>query len=721
MITAVCMTSQPPLANTLAAAEASKAKPADDKPAPAKEGTANLPLKRVVLFSSGVGYFEHNGKVTDNAKVDLKFKVKDINDLLKSMVVQDFDGGHVSTVGYGSNDPLDKRLSSFAINLNGNPTLAQLLEQIRGEKVETDAPNRIVGTIVSIEKRRTEISKEHFIDETVMNVATDGGLRSVILENAGSIRLLNPTLDAELRKALGVLATAHETDKKTVSLDFRGEGQRNVRVGYVEETPIWKTSYRLVLSDDKKPFLQGWAVVENPSEEDWNEVQLSLVSGRPISFTMNLYQPTYIPRPQAYLELFSSLGPQSYEQDLARRDMEFRQAADGMTNNAGVAMAGAPAGAPAARRAMGGAAGGAVGMGGVARSAPAAPPAFSPAGSAAYPGEPMNLSQGVESAATAGNVGELFQYAIRTPVTLSRHESAMLPILNSDVKAEKFSIYNPAVQAKHPLNGLKLTNSTDLHLMQGPITVFDGDTYAGDALIQDIPPGSERLLSYALDLDTEVAPLSKGHPEQITSIRIAKGTLIIDRKFTRSQEYTVKNSGKKAKKVLIEYALDPNWKLVSPKEPAEKTRDKYRFAVDAKPGEPAKLTVEEERTEPQVVALNNLDDNTISFYIRSNKLSEKVLAALNNVVKQKQAIQDLVQKRGKLEKDIRTISEDQPRIRANMDKLDKASDLYKVYITELSEQEDQIKKLRPQIKELQDRENELRKSLEDFLLGLEAR
>ncbi len=731
LVTTICMTFQRPLANTLAAAEASKAKPTEtissayaavrsgetkqvdgkEESAPTKQGTANLPLKRVVLFSSGVGFFEHDGKVTDNAKVDLKFKVKDINDLLKSMVVQDFDGGHVSTVGYGSNDPLDKRLSSFAVNLNGNPTLAQLLEQIRGEKVETDAPNRIVGTIVSIETRKTEVGKDHFIDQTVMNVSTDSGLRSVILESAGAIRLLNPTLDAELRKALGVLATAHETDKKTVSLDFRGEGNRNVRVGYIEETPIWKTSYRLVLGEDKKPFLQGWAVVENPSEEDWNDVQLSLVSGRPISFTMDLYQPTYIPRPQAHLELFSSLGAQTYEQDLAKRDMEFRRAADGAPSN-GPAVAMAPA-APAARRAMGA-------VGGAAR-APAAQNFIGGGNVAAEPPPPpLNLNQGVESAATAGNVGELFQYAIRTPVTLSRHESAMLPIVNSDVKAEKFSIYNPAVQAKHPLNGLKLTNSTDLYLMQGPITVFDGETYAGDALIQDIPPGSERLVSYALDLDTEVAPLSKSRPDEITSIRIAKGTLIIDRKFARSQEYTVKNSGKKAKKVLIEYAHDPNWKLVTPKEPAETTRDHYRFAVDAKPGEPAKLVVDEERTEPQMIALTNVDQNTVAFYVRSNKVSDKVKAALNNVIEQKQGIQDVVQKRGQLEQQIRTINEEQARIRENMATLDHATDLYKRYVKKFSDQEDEIEKLRPQIKELQDRERQLRKSLDDFLLGLDV-
>ena len=108
----------------------------------------------------------------------------------------------------------------------------------------------------------------------------------------------------------------------------------------------------------------------------------------------------------------------------------------------------------------------------------------------------------------------------------------------------------------------------------------------------------------------------------------------------------MKNSGKKPKKALIEYAHDPNWTLVSPKEPAEKTRDKYRFVVDAKPGEPAKLVVDEQRTEPQMIALTNADENTITLYVRSDKVSEKVKTVLGNVIRQKQAIQDLAQKRG---------------------------------------------------------------------------
>jgi len=716
LVATACMTSQPPVNAASAKAEEQSATAPSEKTEPAAAPTtapaaetakpeparpaASLPLTRVTLFSSGVGYFEHNGEITGNAKVDLKFKIKDINDLLKSMVVQDFDGGHISTVGYGSDEPLDRRLSTFAMNLNGNPRLAQLLEQIRGEMVEVDAPNKIQGTIVSLETRRTEIEKDRIVEQNILNLMTDGGLRSVVLESVGAVKLLDPKLDAELHKALSVLASAHETEKKTVALDFRGEGRRKVRVGYIEETPIWKTSYRLVLSDEKKPFLQGWAIVQNPSEEDWTDARLALVSGRPISFTMDLYQPTYIARPEAHLELFGSLGPQVYAQDLAKQEMAFRS-----------------------KRAAPGGMGGGRGMAMQERAAKAMPMPAKPAmdgGFEAEAGEPMNLAQGAQPAAAAGNVGELFQYVITTPVTLARHESAMLPILGDDVKAEKFSIYDPAVEPTHPLNGLKLTNTTALHLMQGPITVFDGGAYAGDAMIRDIPPGAERLISYALDLDTEVAPENKGQTEQITSVRINKGTLVVDRKYARTQQYTVKNSGKQVKKVLIEYAHEPIWTLIAPKKPEETTRDKYRFLVEAKPGEPAKLAVEEQRSEPQMIALTNIDDGTIAFYLRSDKVSDKVKAALKGVIEQKQAIQNLAQQRAQLEQQIHSISDDQARIRENMGKLDHNTDLYKRYVKELSDQEDTLAKLRPQINELQEHENLLRKALDDYLNGLDA-
>ncbi len=256
--------------------------------------------------------------------------------------------------------------------------------------------------------------------------------------------------------------------------------------------------------DDEKPFLQGWAIVENTTEQDWNDVNLTLVSGRPISFIMDLYQPLYAQRPVVQPELYASLRPQMYDQDLAAANEEFRKSAESKDAAPADRLARSRAG-----RMAGGAFGAARGL-----AAPAAPAA----GDDLQLGvrvdaeklAELNLAQGGQSLAQGGDVGELFQYTIATPVTLPRQQSAMLPIVNGSVEGTKVSIYNQSVHAKHPLNGLKLKNTTKLHLMQGPVTVFDGGAYAGDAKIEDLQPDTERLISYALDLDTEVAPETQG-------------------------------------------------------------------------------------------------------------------------------------------------------------------------------------------------------------------
>jgi hypothetical protein len=643
----------------------------------------------------------------------MKFKTDQINDLLKSMVVQDLDGGRISTVTYGSKDPITKTLKTFSIDLTANPTLAQLLQQVRGERVELESPNKLAGVILGVETRKKQIGEQTTIDIDVLNLLTDAGLRAVPMDTISTLKLTNEKLDAELRKALALLASAHAADKKSVELSFLGKGQRRVQVGYIQEAPVWKTTYRLVLSDEK-PLLQGWAIVENTSEEDWNNVNLSLLSGRPISFVMDLYQPLYVPRPVAQLDLFASLRPQTYGQDLAEQvagsvpAKPYRQNAQRLGGSvAGMAMekqtwslATAPAGAPA--EAFG--------------------TAESDSGTLADKlrlEELITRGRGVQSVAQAAELGSLFQYKIDTPVSLPRQQSAMLPIVNADVKGEKLSIYNQNVQAKHPLCGLQFTNTTGLHLMQGPITVFEGGSYAGDAKIEDLPPDAQRLISYAVDLDTEVAPQTKGRPEELLGVRLIKGALIATRKYVREQEYTVKNSGKAEKKVLIEYPFDASWKLVKPEKPAEKTRDLYRFAVDAKPGEPALLKIEEERTDSQNIAMNNLDDGSIQFYLSAKAVSDKVKEALKEIVKRKTELGQLTAKKQQLEQRIRDIGEDQTRIRQNMAQLDRNSDVYKNYVKKFSDQESEIEKLRAQIATLADEETGMRKALDEYMLALD--
>src|SRR6516165_222652 len=283
-----------------------------------------LPIAQAVLFSSGVGFFQREGEIDGNQRIDLSFPVQDINDLLKSMVLQDLGHGHVSAVSYESRDPIDKTLRSFAINLTSNPGYGQILNQARGEKVEVSLqatnnaqPGTLSGTIVGIEAKEEAVSKDKIVHVEMLNLWCAEGMRSVKLAEVLRVRFLNPVMENEVKRALEVLSLSHDTQKKAVSLVFSGEGKRPVKVSYVVENPIWKTSYRLVLTEGK-PYLQGWAVVENPSDEDWNNVRMSLVSGRPISFQMDLYQPLDVPRPTVEPELFASLRPPTYNEAMER-------------------------------------------------------------------------------------------------------------------------------------------------------------------------------------------------------------------------------------------------------------------------------------------------------------------------------------------------------------------------------------------------------------------
>src|SRR5689334_21708312 len=287
----------------------------------------DVPVHRVVLFSSGVGYFEHDGSVRGTGSTELRFKADQINDVLKSLVLQDRDGGHVSAVTYPSRAPLSKALRSFQVDITSNPSLADLLNQLRGARVTIAAgTERMSGTILGVEQREKVQGKDgETITVPTLNLLNGAMIRAVELSSITSLSLDDPQLEEELTKALSSLAQARDQDKKPVSIAFTGNGERRVRIGYVVESPAWKTSYRLVLSD-KHAQLQGWAIVENQTESDWNDVSLSLVSGRPISFTMDLYQPLYATRPNIVPELFAGLRPPTYAAGMAKAADSIRPA-----------------------------------------------------------------------------------------------------------------------------------------------------------------------------------------------------------------------------------------------------------------------------------------------------------------------------------------------------------------------------------------------------------
>ena len=363
------------------------------------------------------------------------------------------------------------------------------------------------------------------------------------------------------------------------------------------------------------------------------------------------------------------------------------------------------------------------GMGGMAapemlarRGARMATPKAAPA---PMPGMGLDPRQGVSANASGLQAGELFQYAIRSPVTLARQRSAMLPIVGEEVGGEKVSIYNEAVQPKHPLNGVRLKNTSELHLMQGPITVFDAGAYAGDARIEDLAPGGERLISYALDLPVEVEPQHKGGPQHLVSIALRKGTLIARHRATEETVFLVKNRDQKERTVLVEHPLRPDWELKEPKEPAERTRELYRFAVKVAADKSQSLRVLEERPIAETVALADIGPDVLANYLRARVVSDRVKEALRRVVELRTALERTRAERTRREQRVAEIAQEQGRIRENMARLTPNSDLAKRYVTKLDQQETELERLREELEGLKDTQARQQKTMDDYLLGLD--
>ena len=663
------------------------------------EDGATLPLSKIVLYSSGVGYFQHDGTVNNRTQLDLRLHTNQINDMLKSLVVQDFGGGKVSTVTYGSRDPVTKTLGSFGINLNGNPTLGQILTQVRGEPVEVAAPNPIVGTLLGIEKKTESVgegSQHRIVEQEYVMLLTEDGFRSLSLANVQRIKLTNPALNAELHQALAVLASNHDAQQKTVSITFDGTGSRQARVAYLTETPVWKTTYRLVLDEDKAPYLQGWAIVENQTPQDWRNVTLSLVSGRPISFTMDLYLPLYNPRPVVQPELYANLKPQTYGDAMdelkpmasappARSEMKKERLLGKMAQGFAGGRANAPTESGVAAD---------MGMG--------------------------SLEEGVAPMAMTEDKGELFEYRIDQPVTLAKHTSALLPIIGQTLQGQKVSLYNQRVNATHPLNGYRLNNTSALHLMQGPITLFDSGTYAGDARIEDLPPGQNRLISYALDLKTEVEPTLEGGTQELVTVSLKKGTMLVSRRLVEDRTYLVKNRDAKAKTVLIEQPYRADWKLTEPKEATERTRDMYRFSVAVDPGKSTTLRVKETLPIQETILLMDSGIDQILYYQQAKEVSLKVKEALQRVVQLRSKLDDTRAQRIRLDHRTAEITAEHSRIRENMQRLQQNSDLYNRYVKKLDQQETELEKLRKEIEALKNTEDEQRRELQNYVMNLDV-
>jgi hypothetical protein len=332
----------------------------------------------------------------------------------------------------------------------------------------------------------------------------------------------------------------------------------------------------------------------------------------------------------------------------------------------------------------------------------------------------INLGQSIASAASATKLGEYVHYRIDQPVTLARQKSALLPIVNQEINGSKISIYNESVHAKYPLRGLRFKNSTGLHLTQGPVTVFENNAYAGDARIDEVQPGETRLLSYAIDLGTEVEPaagVTQG--QSLMTVKVLRGVLHATYKQQQSRWYVVKNRSEHPRRVWIEHPYRSDWHLVGPKKPIERTREVYRFEVKAEPNKPVRLEVLEEQPVLNQFVLTSCGDDTIQVYLHAPQSSPEIKKALNKLL---QFRADMAEVQGALNRELtalNTIVQDQERMRANMGRVPPVSQAYKRYLKKFDEQETEIEDRRAKIVKLQASADNKRKAIDDFVANLD--
>ena len=660
-----------------------------------------LPIRRVILYKHGVGYFERIGTVQGDAQVNLRFKAKDMSDLLKSLTVLDLGGGTIRTVAYDSTKTVDQQLAEYTFDLRKTRSLHAILEQMKGGEVTLQVDGRkLSGRVLAVERRLERMPPNVQVERYRLSLLMAGAtVKSYDLADVSDLQFTDPTLQGELQKYLEVLFSRHRRDEKRVEVLTSGKGKRDLFASYVLEQPVWKVSYRIVTGKMQKPLLQAWAIVDNVSGNDWEDVELSLVSGLPVSFRQNLYDPFYVARREIKLQRESVVGPVVHAPGERLQEEAKR-----------LAYSGALGKAAAPRRS---------GMKGFAADAVAAEAA--PA-MARAPRPDMLAGMSRQAAqAVAQEAGALFVYKIDRPVTIKRDRSALLPIANTRVDGERVAIYNERTRRDNPMAGIRIKNTTGLTLEGGPITVIEENTYAGEALINTMKADEERYISFAVDLGTRVNPKRGGSKQDVYLVKIVNGVMYTHFKQQETKVYHLNNLEDKPKTVVIEHPVRRDWQLVDTAKPREVTPEVYRF--EEKLGAKKKLafTVIEEKPGQTTWSLSDLNRPRILFFLRQKYIDAATRAFLEKVVALQSEIRNLKSGLDGLKSESTRIFSDQQRLRANLKSLGR-SESEKSYrnriVQQLNQQEDRIQAMIAQVKEhelsLRQKERELAKMIGGF-------
>ncbi|MFW6042261.1 MAG: hypothetical protein ACOC9C_01120 [Chloroflexota bacterium] len=642
-----------------------------------------LPITHITLYKHGVGYFERQAELSGE-EVTLSFRVEDMNDVLKSLAVVDQGSGQVLGVDYATPQSREERLAGNSIRLDERRSLRDLLISLRGRRVRLllDQEESIAGVLIGLD----ELPERQPLAQSPVSLLLDEGERvqTTPLGRVQGIELLDDQAASDLRFFLETARTEEAYRRVKIRLT---PGEHNLSVSYVAPAPTWRVSYRLVAdAEAEQALLQGWGIFDNRLEEDLEEVSLALVAGMPISFIYDLYTPFTPERPEIEEEARVAAGPVEFDRALEepREGMAPPEAA-GMRMSEAV-----PAAAPRAK----------------------ARPAI----------DRESLRQAAPVDTEAEELGELFQYRIKTPVTVGRGQSAMVPILASDLSYRKELLYNDSKLPAHPVASLRMKNETGLTLERGPITVYESGEYVGEAILPFTSAGSEFVVPYAVELNVTVRE-EHGSSRQIHALHVEGAHVIVEEWRIQLREYRLSNAASDKFSVLVEHPRSAQYELFETVEAAETTDEHYRFAVDVPARGESTLRVKERRLLSRREALQRQSFEQWQRFLQAGLIDrgthERVVALLRlweEIGDLKRRLQEVEQRRDR-------VYRRQEQIQGNMEALSNSGregELRARYVRQLEESETELTHLsqeesqaRTTIQRLEDEISERLKGLGD--------
>jgi hypothetical protein len=683
--------------------------PAGTNPS-ASEDHDRLPVQRVVLYKNGVGYFEHSARVRGKQELNIDFTTSQLNDVIKSLTVVDLGQGRISSVRYNSIAPLSERLKALRLPFGEEVSRDDFLIALRGARVDVHSGSSTAsGKLLSVDKTKRQTAKGDTVENTEFSIITDAGeMKNFELGPGTSVRLADRDLNDEVGRYLKLISSSRSRDLRRMTISASGSGDREIFVSYVSEVPVWKSTYRVILPEKapSKPRLQGWAIVDNTIGEDWKDIHLTLVAGAPQSFIQEISQPFYVRRPVIPLPETVQLTPQSHEATL---EEEKSQPAVAAAPPPGVVGPGVGSG-------IGSGSGRGIGGAAFAKKSTSSEMVDASADSIRTTTSMVNMAMAQNAEAEGKEVGDFFQYDLVERISLAKNQSALVPILNAPIEADKVTMWN---QSEGALRALWLKNTSGQTLDAGTFNIIDSGTFAGEGIFSTIHPDERRLLSYAADTAIQIKSQTESDERPYTHVKIVDGMMSLTREQHQTTKYVVHNADTAPRDVVIEHPAQANWKLAkdAPK-PEESSKSFHRFRVQVSGGKTETLAVNEQQAEDSQYMLTNLDSNLVAVLVKGSHIPATLQKTFDQILIQKRKLDHISEQIAQRQREVGELTQDQSRVRENMKALKGSAEektLTQRYTTQLNQQEDRFIALRKEIAELQAQLNQARQELQEMV------